>query len=170
MNRVLRLGFAGLCLAAAAAAVATAPPVTNPAWDKLKTLVGEWKGAHSGADGSGEVRLSYRLVSGGTGLMESMNSGHDENMVTVYSVDGNRILATHYCSAGNQPRMAAAGLSADGKTLTFRFVDATNVGPDSMVMNGLVVTFEGPDRLTQSWTSHANGKDEVGTFTYTRVP
>ena len=163
-------GVAGLCLAAIAAAAT--PPAVNPAWDKLKTLVGDWKGSYAGADapGMGEVRLSYKLVSGGKSLMETMDSGHDVNMITIYHLDGNRILATHYCSAGNQPRMAASGLSPDGKTLTFRFVDATNVGPDSEVMQGLVVTFEGPDRLAQAWTSRANGKDHVGTFTYTRVP
>ncbi len=160
MDRVLRSGLAGLFLAAAA--LATTPPPTNPAWEKLKTLVGEWTGA--------DVRLSYELVSGGTGLLETMNSGHDENMITVYHLDGNRILATHYCSAGNQPRMAAVGLSPDGRRLTFGFVDATNVGADSEVMKGLVVTFESADRLTQSWTSTTRtGKDQVGTFTYSRV-
>ena len=172
MKRALRYGFAGVCLAAAVAALATTPPVANPAWEKLKTLVGDWKGSYSGADahGTGEVRLSYRLVSGGTGLMETMDSGHDESMITIYHLDGSRILATHYCSAGNQPRMTADALSSDGKTLTFRFLDATNVGPESEVMQGLVVTFESPDRLTQAWTSRSKGKDQVGTFTYTRMP
>jgi hypothetical protein len=172
MKRALRSGFAGVCLAAAVAAFATTPPLANPAWEKLKTLVGDWKGSYTGADahGTGEVRLSYKLVSGGTGLMETMDSGHDENMITIYHLDGSRILATHYCSAGNQPRMAADALSSDGKTLTFRFLDATNVGADREVMQGLVVTFESPDRLTQAWTSRSKGKDQVGTFTYTRVP
>ncbi len=155
------------------AALSKASPPPNAAWDKLKTLVGDWKGTYAGADegadGMGEVRISYRLVSNGTTLMETMDSGHDTSMITMYHVDGSRILATHYCAAGNQPRMAAAGLSPDGKTLTFRFVDASNVTPDSEVMQGLVVTFEGPGRFAQAWTSRAKGKDQVGTFTYTRV-
>ena len=139
----------------------TEPVAVDPAWEKLKTLVGDWKGTYAGADadGMGEVRVSYELVSNGTSLMETLESGPD----------GSRVLATHYCSAGNQPRMAASGLSPDGKTLTFRFVDATNVTPDSEVMQGLVVTFEGPGRFAQAWTSRAKGKDQVGTFTYTRV-
>ena len=68
--------------------------------------------------------------------------------------------------------MAAAGLSPDGKTLAFRFVDATNVTAGSEVMQGVAVTFDGPDRFTQAWTSRTDtsGKDQVGTFTYTRVP
>ena len=159
----------------ASTALLPASPQPNAAWDKLKTLVGDWKGAYAGADqGAGdmdEVRISYRLVSNGTTLMETMDSGHDTSMVTMYHVDGSRLLATHYCAAGNQSRMAAAGLSPDGKTLSFRFVDATNVTPDSEVMQGVVVTFDGSDRFEQAWTSRtgAKGKDQVGTFTYSRV-
>jgi len=166
-------------LAFAALLPASPPPPPNAAWDKLKTLVGDWKGAYAGADesagegadGMGEVRISYRLVSNGTTLMETMDSGHDTSMVTMYHVDGSRILATHYCAVGNQSRMAAAGLSPDGKTLAFRFVDASNVTPDSEVMQGVVVTFDGPDRFEQAWTSRtgAKGQDQVGTFTYARV-
>ena len=147
----------------------------NAAWDKLTTLVGDWKGAYAGADqsadGMGEVRISYRLVSNGTTLMETIDSGHDTSMVTMYHVDGSRILATHYCAAGNQSRMAAAALSPDGKTLSFRFVDATNVTPDSQIMQGDVVTFDGSDRFEQAWTSRTGtrSKDQVGTFTYSRV-
>ena len=145
------------------------------AWDRLKTLVGDWKGAYvgadQGADGMGEVRISYRLVSNGTTLMETMDSGHDTSMVTMYHVDGSRILATHYCAAGNQPRMAAAGLSPDGKTLSFHFVDATNVTPDSEVMQRLVVTFDGPTASSRPGprATGAKGQDQVGTFTYSRV-
>jgi hypothetical protein len=170
------IAFLGL-LALAALSTASPPPPPNAAWDKLKTLVGDWKGAYAGtaegagADGMGEVRISYRLVSNGTTLMETMDSSHDTDMVTMYHVDGTRILATHYCAAGNQSRMAAVGLSPDGRALAFRFVDATNVSPDSEVMQGVVVTFDGPDRFEQIWTSRtgAKGKDQVGTFTYSRM-
>jgi hypothetical protein len=154
------------------AAPGTTFPETNPAWEKLKTLVGEWKGTYAGADaaGAGEVRISYALVSNGTSLMETMESGHDSSMITMYHVDGSRILATHYCAMGNQPRLAASVLGKNGRTLTFSFVDATNAsGPDAELMKGLVVTFQDPDHFTQQWTSRMGGKDQVGTFTYSRV-
>ena len=40
-------------LAFAALLPASPPPPPNAAWDKLKTLVGDWKGAYAGA-GEGE--------------------------------------------------------------------------------------------------------------------
>jgi hypothetical protein len=168
--RTLTRGIVGLSLAAAL--VAASPVTPNPAWAKLETLVGNWKGTYAGpeSEGSGEVRISYRLVSNGTALEETLDSGHDTSMITMYAVDGRRILATHYCAMGNQPRLAASGLSADGKTLTFSFVDAANAaGPDAELMKGLVVTFQDADHFTQAWTSRMAGKDQVGTFTYTRV-
>lgn len=144
----------------------------NPVWTKLQMLVGDWKGAYSGPDahGAGEVRISYKLVSNGTGLMETLESGHDTSMITVYHRDGGRILATHYCAAGNQPRMAATSLGDGGRTLDFSFVDATNVtDPDGEIMRSLVVTFQDADHFSQAWTSRAKGQDHVGTFTYSRV-
>lgn len=164
---------AALAFVAMAAGLRAAEPAgINPAWSRLKTLVGDWKGAYSGSDaeGMGEVRISYKLVSNGTSLMETMQSGHDTDMITVYHPDGARIMATHYCAAGNQPRMVASGLSADGKTLAFAFLDAANVtDPDGELMRSLVVTFQDPDHFSQAWTSRARGQDHVGTFTYTRV-
>jgi hypothetical protein len=139
------------------------------AWDRMKTLVGDWTGTYAGSDGTGKVSLSYKLVSNGSGLLETMNGAHDADMVTMYHLDGNRIMATHYCAAGNQPRMAASGLSADGKTIAFAFLDATNVtDPNEELMRGLVVTFQDADHFQQSWTSRGGGKDQVGVFNYTR--
>jgi hypothetical protein len=147
-------------------------PAADPAWTKLKTLVGEWKGRYEGHDaaGAGEVRLSYDLVSSGTALLETMDSAHDATMITVYHPDGSRLMATHYCAGGNQPRLVASGLSPDGKSLTFRFLDATNVtDPKGELMDELVVTFVDADHFVQEWGSRTADKQRIGTFRYTRV-
>lgn len=169
----LRFAFLTAALALVLSAAASAAgPADSAAWDKLKMLVGDWKGVYAGpdAEGDGTVRISYKLVSNGTGLMETLESGHDTSMITVYHLDGPRIMATHYCVAGNQPRMAASGLSPDGRTLSFAFLDATNVtDPDGELMRSLVIQFQDADHFSQAWTSRAKGKDHVGTFVYTRV-
>jgi hypothetical protein len=67
--------------------------------------------------------ITWQLISGGSVLMESME---EESIVTMYHVDKDRLMLTHYCSAHNQPRMEGQ-VSDDGKTFTFDFLDATNL-------------------------------------------
>ena len=157
------LGYA--CALAILAATATAA-TTSPGWQQMKSLVGSWKGTAEGKP----VSVSYALVSNGTALMETLDGDHDVTMITMYTPDGAATLATHYCAAGNQPRMRATG-SPDGKTLAFEFVDVTNVaGSTGDVMRRLVVTFVDADHFRQSWTARdKDGKEHTSDFVYTRV-
>jgi hypothetical protein len=106
-----------------AAACAFAQSDAQKSFDKLKTLVGTWEGKAS--DGMA-VRVVFRETSGGSALLSEI-MGH-EDMITMFHLDAARLLMTHYCAAGNQPRMVGS-MSPDGKTFTFNFLDATNVLP-----------------------------------------
>ena len=55
----------------------------------------------------GKVYLSYELIAGGTALVERERTDKTPEMLTVYHLDGKRLVLTHYCMAGNQPRMEA---------------------------------------------------------------
>jgi hypothetical protein len=156
--------FLGLLLLAAGPTAAAAPDPGSPPWVWLSSLVGEWRGSYS--DGT-SARVSYRLVSNGTALLETLETGHDDQMVTIYHRDGAELLMTHYCSIGNQTRMRARGLA--GNRLAFAFVDSTNVRePEENVMTGLVLTFAGPGRLVHEWTSRASGQEQTGRFEFVR--
>jgi hypothetical protein len=136
----------------------------NPSWERMKALVGTWEGR----EGSRPVSVTYTLVSNGASLMESLNGDHDTNMITLYSPDGDAIMATHYCSMGNQPRLRAAASGEAPKTVDFQFVDATNVKGEETVMRRLVVTFQDADHFRQTWTSRTGGKDQTAEFVYVR--
>jgi hypothetical protein len=153
-----------LALAVLSALPALAGPA-DPAWDKLKTLVGAWQGMAEGRP----VAVTYALVSNGTALMETLESGHAATMVTMYTPDGATLLATHYCAAGNQPRMRAKA-SPDGKSLDFEFQDVSNVaGSSGDVMRRLVITFVDADHFEQQWTSRdQGGQEHTSVFRYTR--
>jgi hypothetical protein len=69
----------------------------------------------------------------------------------MFHMDGDRLLMTHYCGAGNQPRMAATA-SPDGKTITFTFVDATNlISSQPGHMERMVVTMIDANHYTEEW-------------------
>jgi hypothetical protein len=162
-TRVARIAAVAVLVAVIAPGLASAAD-TNPAWDKMKSLVGTWQGT---ADGR-PVSVTYTLVSNGTSLMESLTGDHDTNMITMYAPDGGSILATHYCAAGNQPRMRAKTSAGDVRSLDFQFMDATNVDAAPELMKRLVVTFQDPNHFTQSWTSSTEGKEQTTDFVYTK--
>jgi len=111
--------------------------------------------------------VSYRLVSSGTALMETLEDEDASQMVTVYHPDGQSLLMTHYCSMGNQSRMRATGLRDQG--LDFSYVDATNLAsPGAHRMTRLVLSFPAPDRLVHEWTSKTGAREQVARFEFTR--
>jgi hypothetical protein len=76
---------------------------------------------------------------------------------------------THYCGAGNQPRMVAS-VSSDGKTFAFDFLDATNLAsPQAGHMNRAVFTMVDADHHTESWTWTKDGKEETHLMTLQRT-
>ena len=164
--RIAPLLLAALLCPLGLARATTPAGAANPAWEKVKSLEGNWSGTYD--DGS-SARLSYRVVSSGTAVMETMTTHDSHEMITVYHPDGTALRMTHYCSEANQSRMRAAGLSPDGKSLTFEFVDVTNAGPDSHVMSGLKLTFVDADHLVAEWTSRQKGAEHTGVFKFARV-
>ena len=132
---------------------------TPPSFDALKALVGEWR--EVGKGGKGTV-ISYELVAGGSALLERMDPGTPHSMITVYHPDGDKIMMTHYCAEGNQPRMRGEG---DAKSMTFTMVDATNLAsPSAPHMEGLTITFKDKDHVVEEWRHRNGDKVEVHAF------
>lgn len=143
-----------LCLAAGVAAQSKA----NPGFDKMRTLVGQWEGKNS----RGAVRVNYALTSGDAVLMETIVPVGENTMVSMYHLDGDRLMMTHYCGAGNQPRMRAGQVSADPREITFTFQDVTNLpSPDAGHMIGVVLAWQSRDRITHVWTWREKGKPDM---------
>ena len=51
------------------------------------------------------LEVTFRMTAGGSALMSEIHGHGPENMITMFHMDGDRLLMTHYCGAGNQPRM-----------------------------------------------------------------
>ena len=163
--------FASVVLIAAmttAAGRAAAPEgdLAVAAFDRLKSLVGEWKG-DAASDGAS---LSYELVAGGTALIERESGAGRPTMMTMYHRDGERLLLTHYCMAGNQPRMQARYDRAKSE-IVFDFVDATNLtSPEATHMHNVTIRFVDDNQIETAWQLYQKGKaTTVERVRYTRV-
>jgi hypothetical protein len=145
-----------------AATAAVAQTAAQKSFDQLKSLSGSWEGKNSKGE---PLHITFRDTAGGSALMsEIMGEGHHD-MVSMFNLDGpNRLMITHYCGAGNQPRMTAT-TSPDGKTITFDFMDATNLAtPDAGHMRRVVFTVIDASHHTETWTFAAAPGKEMEEF------
>lgn len=136
------------------------------AYARLKTLVGEWE-----ADTQmGKVHVSYELIAGGTSLVERESGEKMPAMLTVYYLDGDRLLLTHYCMAGNQPRMQARAFNPETGEVDFEFLDATNLAPGAGHMHNAKIRVPDREHLSSEWEFYEKGQRKMAeTAQYTRV-
>ena len=137
------------------------------AFERLASLAGEWEGTQQGV----AIRVTYTLTADGSVLMEEVRPAGSAAMITMFSVDGDHLIATHYCSAGNQPQMATEGIRDPAtRTLAFSLVRVTGMKtPDDFHNTGIEVRLEDQDHLTQKWSYLDHGKSGTNTFRYTRI-
>ena len=162
MKRMLTV----LLFVAIQATLCAANDASTTVFRKLQTLTGDWVGK----DNAGmDVRTKFEKVAGDTAVMETLNMSGMEEMVTMYSVDGDGIALIHYCPTNNQPRMRAVPTSADGNELTFAFQGATNL-PDLNIGHEqkLVLQLRDKDHIVERWTWRKSGKDTEMVYTFTR--
>ena len=104
-------------------------------FDQFKNLAGTWRGPVTIDPPQKEFKngeltqVSLRVTSRGNALVHEMKDPTKpddptkyDHPVTMFYLDNDRLLLTHYCDAGNRPRMAAK-TSPDGKTVEFDFLD-----------------------------------------------
>jgi hypothetical protein len=119
------LSWSGLALARGTPDV----PNAAAAFERMKGLVGTWEAV--AGDGR-KATVRSELVAAGSALLEryldpKMPAGSER--ITLYHLDGERLLLTHYCVAKNQPQMRLTHYDPENGVLSFDFLEATNL-PD----------------------------------------
>jgi hypothetical protein len=159
MHRLRILSVLVVCAFAAAFAVPQEmhPAArTTPAFDQIKSLMGHWEG--STPDGK-KGQATYELISNGSVVMERLSVANEPEMITMYSLEADRILVTHYCSAGNQPTMQTAPSPAANGKLDFTFLRLAGAkSPDEGHMVSLSVSMPDKSHLVEVWTFADHGK------------
>ena len=142
----------------AAALAGTAPGAA--AFDRLKALEGTWQGAVMTPDGETTL-VDYRLTAAGSALVETVFEGTPHEMVTVYHLDGGSLVLTHYCAAGNQPRMRLDPRTSTKDELHFVFEGGANVDPGKDVhMHELTIRLHPDGGSDSAWVSWKGGRPD----------
>jgi hypothetical protein len=135
-------------------------PDAEKSFDKLKMLAGTWKGPLTTDPPQPDLPnlgwVSLRVTSRGNALVHEMkepgtpDDPTKDDPITMLYLDEGRLLLTHYCDAGNRPRMTGKMLP-NGKTVEFDFLDiagSTQYGH----MHHAVFTVIDDDHHTEDWT------------------
>ena len=151
--------------------VAFAQSDGQKSFDKLKTLAGSWEGHVTVVPPQPEMdgtltQVSLRVTSRGNALVHEMKEAGTpddptryDHPVTMLYLDGDRLLLTHYCDAGNRPRMTGK-VSADGKTVEFDFLDVAG-GNQYGHMYHAVFTVIDANHHIEDWTYMMPGDKPV---------
>jgi hypothetical protein len=92
-------------------------------------------------------------------IHEMTAAGRPDDPITMLYLDGGNVMLTHYCDAGNRPRMTGKA-SPDGKTVEFEFLDvagSTHYGH----MHHAVFTLIDANHHVEDWTYIEPGEQPV---------
>ena len=134
-------------------------------FDTMKTLAGSWEGQVTTVPQEASIEgklmhVSFRVTSMGNALVHEMTgAGRPDDPITMFYLDGDRLLLTHYCDAGNRPRMTGK-ISLDGKTVEFEFLDVAG-STEYGHMHHAVFTVIDANHHTEDWTYMMPGDKPV---------
>jgi hypothetical protein len=146
-------------------AVTLAAVAPRAAFDSLKSLAGEWEGQAGvkmeAAEKKPETppqKVTYRVVSNGNVVMETLFGGTSHEMITMYHLDGEDLVLTHYCAAGNQPKMKLDTRTSTDRDLRFSFAGGTNITTEGFHMHEGRVILVDADHIESEWAGQQGGK------------
>ena len=136
------------------------------AFTLIKSLAGRWQGSVVNPETGKPVSMeaSIRVTSHGNSIVHEMKGPGDadggtksDHPVTMMYLDGANLVLTHFCDAGNRPRMAAR-LSPDGKQVDFDFLDVAGPVAHGHMQHVRITLVDSTHHL-EEWTwALPNGK------------
>jgi len=155
-----RFALTTACLLVTAYASAAGTPA-DAAFAKLSKLVGTWVGKADDMDG----KIVYKLTGSGSALIETMCPDTPMEMVTVYTVDGPNLVATHYCGAHNQPHLKLVPGKA-GSVLDFKVFSVGNMKPKASYVCAIQHRLVAADRMESDWVFATDGSKKLMTMKF----
>ena len=153
-----------------AASVHAAPAVSevdiHRAMANLTRLAGTWRVIDSQRDFS----IVFESIANDNAVTETWFYGKQKHSLTIYHLDNHRLIATHYCPLGNQPRLALTP-SEESDVYRFEFFDATGLvdlnDNHQHALSLHLPTVKNPFKRTESYLH--NGDETLGTLLLERT-
>jgi hypothetical protein len=145
--------------AEAAAGLSKARHRFSPELETIKGLAGRWEGTTFRArEGTTPAVVTYEVTAAGSAVIERLFPGTQREMTTVYHDDSTgRLVAAHYCNAGNQPRLRL--MESKGERLYFVLAPDSDIKADIEGHAHELTLLVGADgSLTHDWLNHYLGQ------------
>ncbi|WP_271078312.1 hypothetical protein [Aurantiacibacter sp. MUD61] len=158
------LALAALALAPAVHAQDEDPSAAQTQFARIASWEGRWNVAETDA-----LEIVFESTARGSTIIERWETDAGLHSITIYHLDGNRIIATHYCPQGNQPRLAS--LPGDSDQIAFAFTDITGFdeGESHTHSLGFAAQQDGSLIRTEVYTG-AEGLGSPSSYTLVRAP
>ena len=159
MSKILPALLISLVLAVAcgtSAGQTAAPSDAQKLFDQMKSLEGSWHGTIMGIS----IDVTIRLASSGTAILHEGNTGGGRppnHEITMFYVDSDRLVATHYCDGGNRARFQGK-MSPDGKTIEFSFLDVAGSTQGGLVKRMAFTTVDANKHVVEFTFMRPDGK------------
>ncbi|WP_422928780.1 hypothetical protein [Singulisphaera sp. PoT] len=148
-----------LAIVATANAAEKASSVNAARFEAIKALEGDWVEADKDGKPTNKHVSSFRVTAGGSAVEEKISCGEGNEMITMYTLDGDDLILTHYCVLGNQPRMKAES-GIDVSKIPFEVVSVGNLkSKDDSYMSRATFTLIDKDHFKAEWVNCKAGKD-----------
>jgi hypothetical protein len=142
----------------------------------LSTTNGDWVagaagGQHEhGAPASGRSVVSVKTKAAGSAVVHTYAQGTPGEMETVFHMDGDQLLLTHYCALQNAPVLKFVKSNKPGE-IKFEFAGGTNFDPSvDAHLHSSTFVVKDANTIEQNSTVFANGKvnQELSTLLHRR--
>ena len=128
----------------------------------LASRAGDWESAsgeheHGGPAGPRSI-VSVRTKAAGSAVVQTYAAGTPGEMETIFHMDGDQLLLTHYCVLQNAPVLRFEKSNKPGE-LKFVFQGGTNFDPKSDAhLHETTIQIKDRDTVEKTSTVFANGK------------
>ena len=135
---------------------AAAPSDARKMFDKMKTLAGSWQGTIMNIP----ISVTIRVASSGTAILHEATTnggGPPNHEITMFYVEGDRLLATHYCDGGNRARFEGK-MSPDGTMSEFNLLDVAGSTKGGLVKRMVFTTIDANKHVVEFTFMKPDGK------------